>query len=217
MQLRTLTAREKVTWQCILPQLKRGKKTRYLKTSSPVVTLVLWSKKCLHLCKLLKHTCLANFKGQRKAYIERGQSFLHHLAAFNEVKRSELHKEKQMSTIPQLNKLTLGPLLTTSKGAKQIQITNDGGPLIWTPKEYLEIPFEPSNFSDKESSRLSICFTPTPEIESFQKIFESWCVKALAIKSKEFLGTELTQEQIKRNFQQAWRHRKKVIRVSGRN
>ena len=105
-----------------------------------------------------------------------------------------------MSTIPQLNKLTLGPLLTTSKGAKQIQISNDGGPLIWTPKEHLEIPFEPSNFSDKESSRLSICFTPTPEIESFQTIFESWCVKALAIKSKELLGTEQTQEQIKEKF-----------------
>jgi hypothetical protein len=105
-----------------------------------------------------------------------------------------------MSTIPQLNKLTLGPLLTTSKGAKQIQISNDGSPLIWTPTEYLEVPFEPSNFSDKESSRLSICFAPTPEIENFQRIFESWCVKALAIKSKEFLGTELTQEQIKEKF-----------------
>ena len=72
--------------------------------------------------------------------------------------------KKQMSSIPQLNKLTLGPLLTKSKGAKQIQILNDGGPLIWTPTEYLEIPFEPSHFSDKESSRLSICFAPTPEI-----------------------------------------------------
>ena len=102
-----------------------------------------------------------------------------------------------MSTIPQLNKLTLGPLLTTSKGAKQISILNDGGPLIWTPTEYLEIPFEPSHFSDKESSRLSICFAPTPEIENFQKIFESWCVKALAVKAKELLGTEQTQEQIK--------------------
>ena len=105
-----------------------------------------------------------------------------------------------MSTIPQLNKLTLGPLLTTSKGAKQIQISNDGGPLIFTPKEYLEIPFEPSHFSDKESSRLSICFAPTPELESFQRILETWCQKALAVKSKEFLGTEQTQEQIKETF-----------------
>ena len=48
---------------------------------------------------------------------------------------------------------------------------------------------------------MSICFVPNQEIENFQRIFESWCVKALAIKSKELLGTEHTQEQIKEKFQ----------------
>ena len=106
-----------------------------------------------------------------------------------------------MSTLPNVTKLTLGPILTTTKGSKQIQISkDDDNPLIWTPSEYLEVAFEPSNFSDKESSRLSICFAPTEEINNFQGIFESWCVKALAIKSKEFLGTELTQGTDKRDI-----------------
>ena len=73
-----------------------------------------------------------------------------------------------MSTIPNISKLTLGPLLTNTKGSKQIQISSDGSPLVWTPSEYLEVPFEP-NFSDPQASRVSICFAPTPEIESFQK------------------------------------------------
>ena len=108
-----------------------------------------------------------------------------------------------MSTLPNVTKLTLGPVLTTANGSKQIQISKDDGtPLIWTPSEYLEVAFEPSNFSDKESSRLSICFAPTEEILSnFQGIFETWCIKTLANTSKELLGSEQTEAQIKEKFQ----------------
>ena len=107
-----------------------------------------------------------------------------------------------MSTFPNVTKLTLGPILTTTKGSKQIQISNDGAPLIWTPSEYLEVPFEPSNLSDKESSRLSICFNPSELIvENCQNLFESWCIKTLAKKSKELLGSEQTETQIKERFQ----------------
>ena len=107
-----------------------------------------------------------------------------------------------MSTFPNISKLTLGLILTTTKGSRQILISKDDGtPLIWTPSEYLEVAFEPSNFSDKESSRLSICFAPTEEINNFQGILESWCIKTLAKKSKELLGSEQTEAQIKEKFQ----------------
>ena len=87
--------------------------------------------------------CLANFKGHNKGLAERGHFLFINLLRPRSIqsKDKKWFKQKQMSTIPQLNKLTLGPLLTTSKGAKQIRITNDGGPLIWTPKEYLDVPF----------------------------------------------------------------------------
>jgi len=129
-----------------------------------------------------------------------------------------------MSTFPNVTKLSLGPILTTSKGSKQIAITNDGAPLLWSPSEYLEIPFEPSNFSDKESSRQSICFSPTPEIESFQSLFQSWCIKTLAKKSKELLGSEQTEAQIKEKFQpcvkmseKGWSTFRAKMNIAGKN
>ena len=130
-----------------------------------------------------------------------------------------------MSTLPNISKLTLGPLLTTTKGSKQIQISKDDGtPLIWTPSEYLEAAFEPSCFSDKESSRLSICFAPTEQINNFQGIFEGWCVKTLAKKSKELLGSEQTEAQIKEKFQscvktseKGWTSFRCKMNVAGKN
>ena len=106
-----------------------------------------------------------------------------------------------MSTFPSIARLKLGPLTVTSKGSKQIQISNDDGPLVWQPSESLEVPFEPSNFSDKESSRVNICFVPTDEIQSCLELFESWCIKALTKEAKELLGKELTEIQIKERFQ----------------
>ena len=129
-----------------------------------------------------------------------------------------------MSNFPNVTKLSLGPILTTTKGSKQIQISNDGSGLVWTPSEYLEIPFEPSNFSDKESSRQSICFAPTPEIENFQNLFQSWCIKTLAKKSKELLGSEQTEAQIKEKFQSSlktsekgWTSFRAKINIAGKN
>ena len=129
-----------------------------------------------------------------------------------------------MSTIPNISKLTLGPLLTNTKGSKQIQISSDGSPLVWTPSEYLEVPFEPSHFSDPQASRVSICFAPRPEIESFQKIFESWCLKALVKHSKEFLGSEQTEAQIREKFQSSiktsekgWTSYRAKMNITGKN
>ena len=107
-------------------------------------------------------------------------------------KQQILLTKTNMSTLPNVTKLTLGPLISITKGAKQIQVSHDGAHLVWTPSEFLDVPFEPSNFSDKEAARLSICFCPTKEIENFLNIFESWCVKALAKRSQEFLGSEHT-------------------------
>ena len=93
-----------------------------------------------------------------------------------------------MSTFPSITSFKLGPLNGTSKGSKQIQISKDLGPLVSEPSESFEVPFEPSHFSDKESSRVNLRFVPTEEIESCLELFESWCIKALTKESKELLG-----------------------------
>jgi hypothetical protein len=129
-----------------------------------------------------------------------------------------------MSTFPSLNKLAFGKLVTTSKGAKQIPITNEDGPLTWQPSDFLEIPFEPSNFSDKESSRVNICFAPTEEISNSLNLFESWLVKSLARQSKELLGQEQTESQIRERFQSSlrtsekgWTSFRAKMNITGRN
>ena len=129
-----------------------------------------------------------------------------------------------MSSFPSLNKLAFGKLVTTSKGAKQIPITNEDGPLTWQPSDFLEIPFEPSNFSDKESSRVNICFAPTEEISNSLNLFESWLVKSLAKQSKELLGQEQTESQIRERFQSSlktsekgWTSFRAKMNITGRN
>ena len=129
-----------------------------------------------------------------------------------------------MSTFPSIANLKLGPLTVSSKGSKQIQISKDDGPLVWQPCEYLEVPFEPSNFSDKESSRLNICFVPTEEIKSCLELFESWCIKTLTKEAKELLGQELTESQIKERFQSSlktsekgWTSFRCKMNIEGRN
>ena len=129
-----------------------------------------------------------------------------------------------MSTFPSVNKLAFGKLVATSKGAKQIPITNEDGPLTWQPSDFLEIPFEPSNFSDKESSRVNICFAPTEEISNSLNLFESWLVKSLAKQSKELLGQEQTESQIRERFQSSlktsekgWTSFRCKMNTTGRN
>ena len=129
-----------------------------------------------------------------------------------------------MSTFPSITSFKLGPLSVTSKGSKQIQISKEDGPLVWQPSESCEVPFEPSNFSDKESSRVNLCFVPTEEIESCLELFESWCIKALTKESKELLGQELTESQIKERFQSSlktsekgWRSFRCKMNIAGKN
>ena len=135
-----------------------------------------------------------------------------------------INKTMATSGFPSLNKLSFGKLLTTSKGAKQIPITNEDGPLTWQPSDYLDIPFEPSNFSDKESNRVNICFVPNDEISNSLKVFETWCIKTLAKQSKELLGTEQTESQIQEKFQSSlktsekgWTSFRCKMNITGRN
>ncbi len=118
-----------------------------------------------------------------------------------------------MSTFPSITSFKLGPLSVTSKGSKHFQISKDDGPLVWQPSESFEVPFEPSHFSDKESSRVNICFVPTEEIENCLELLESWCIKALTKESKELLGQELTESQIKERFQSSLKTSEEIIPV----
>ena len=139
-------------------------------------------------------------------------------------KQTKRHNKTIMSTFPSICSLKLGPLTVTSKGSKQIQVYKDDGPLVWQPSEYLEVPFEPSNFADKDSSRVNICFVPTEEIKTCLELFESWCIKTLTKDAKELLGQELTESQIKEIFQtslktseKGWTSFRCKMNIAGRN
>ena len=105
------------------------------------------------------------------------------------------------TTFPKIETLSFGPLISTSKGSKQIPILqNKTKALTWQPDEFWDIPFEPGNFADKESNRVSICFTPQEQVENCLKIFDLWCIKTLANQSKELLGQQISEEQVKARY-----------------
>ena len=65
---------------------------------------------------------------------------------------------------------------------------------------------------------------PTEEIESCLEILESWCIKALTKESKEMLGQELTESQIKERFksslntlEKGWISFRCKVNIAGKN
>ena len=105
------------------------------------------------------------------------------------------------TSFPKIETLSFGPLISRLKGSKQIPILqNKTKALTWQPIDFWVTPFEPSNFSDKESNRVSICFTPTAEVEDSLKIFDLWCINRLASQSKALLGQQMTEEQVKARY-----------------
>ena len=106
------------------------------------------------------------------------------------------------SEIP-LDSLTVGETFTTGKGAKQIPISLDGESVLWQPKEWLTIPFEPSAYNNPEATRVNLVFNAAPgsaTVESLRALDER-SVNILAEHSEALLGQKISKEEMYKRFQ----------------
>ena len=101
-----------------------------------------------------------------------------------------------------LGSLSLGDVVTTGKGAKQIPLSAIGGEaVIWRPKDALTVLFEPSAYNQPDATRVTLCLSVTPAVVSSLQGFDEWCVTTLAAQSSRLLGSQLSVEEVRNRFQ----------------
>ncbi len=121
-----------------------------------------------------------------------------------------------MSMPPALRSSCPGPWWPTSGAARAM--------FELTVTAHIDSWSHGNRYPVKESNRVNICFAPTEEISSSLSIFESWCLKTLARQSKELLGQEQTESQIRERFQSSlktsekgWTSFRAKMNITGRN
>ena len=101
-----------------------------------------------------------------------------------------------------LSSLSLGEVLTTGKGAKQIPLSRTGGEaVLWQPRDALTVLFEPSAYNQPDATRVNLCLSVTPAVASSLADFDKWCVANLAAESPRLFGSQLTMEEVASRYQ----------------
>ena len=105
-----------------------------------------------------------------------------------------------------LASLALGDVVTTGKGAKQIPLSAIGGdPVIWKPRDALNVLFEPLAYNQPDATRVNLCLSVTPAVVSSLQDFDDWCVTTLAAQSPRLLGSQLSVGEVRNRFQSTLR------------
>ena len=97
--------------------------------------------------------------------------------------------------------LSLGEVVVTGKGAKQIPISKHGESVIWTPQDALAVLFEPSAYQQPDATRVNLCLSATPAVARSLSAFDEWCINTLAAESKRLFGTTLSKDDVRGRFQ----------------
>ncbi len=129
-----------------------------------------------------------------------------------------------MSSID-INAIRLGPLQTSSKGAKQAPLLYQNEKSIFTQLGPLSVCYEPSAFGDPTASRVNLVLSTNDAVETALSELDSRVVALLALDSAKYFGTNLTESQIRDRMQSSVRASEKSayktcrmkMNISGRN
>ena len=100
-----------------------------------------------------------------------------------------------------LGSLSLGDVVTTGKGAKQIPLTTIGGEaVIWRPKDAFTVLFEPSAYNQPDVNRVNLCLSVAPAVVNSLADLDEWCITTLAAQSSKLLGSQLSVEEVRNRF-----------------
>ena len=98
------------------------------------------------------------------------------------------------------SKLAFAPLVTTSKGAKQLPaLYTNGTAVVWSPNELLEVMYEPSAYNDPEANRVTLCVNPSEAVCETISAMEEWCIQTLA-SNPPLLGVQMAPELVRERF-----------------
>ena len=102
--------------------------------------------------------------------------------------------------------LSLGDVVVTGKGAKQIPLISKHGEFVtWNPSDFLTVMFEPSAYNQPDATRLNLCLSVTPAVARSLSAFDEWLTTTLAQESLRLFGTALSVEEVRGKFLQTLR------------
>ena len=117
-----------------------------------------------------------------------------------------IQKPTMPATTVDISELAFAPVLTTSKGSKQLPaLFKDGSPVTWQA-DSMEIPFEPSAFGDAEAVRVTLCLNPTESVCATIAAIDEWCIKTLSANPTSLIGIQLTPDQVRERYTSALKH-----------
>ena len=97
--------------------------------------------------------------------------------------------------------LSLGDVVVTGKGAKQIPLISKHGEFVtWNPQYFLTVLFEPSAYNQPDATRLNLCLSVTPAVARSLSAFDEWLTTTLAAESSRLFGTTLTVQEVRGKF-----------------
>ena len=121
-----------------------------------------------------------------------------------------------------IESLTIGEVSQNGKGAKTAPIYGTSAS-SYIPGE-LTVVWQPRSFNGEETSRVSISFNTTPQLEADVTALEQWCMETVAQSPKCFFGQDLSPSQIKDRFnsllktsEKGYRSLRVKMNTSGKN
>lgn len=98
------------------------------------------------------------------------------------------------------DRLQLGELTTTGKGAKSIPFLYGKEQVIWQPVSPMTVAYEPGVFSGEDTGRVNICFRPQCDLNDTLVELDEWVVTQVRLRSERLFGKALTEDQIRARY-----------------
>ena len=96
---------------------------------------------------------------------------------------------------------SIDDVITTSRGSKVARLNSgegaNGKQCVYTPKNYLRVPFEPGNFDkDPTAQRLNLVLECDDELQEEIANFDTWATQYLCTHSERLFKKKLTPQQV---------------------
>jgi len=98
------------------------------------------------------------------------------------------------------DRLTIGDLATSGKGAKSAPFFYGKDAVVWQPEEVMTVAYEPGVFSGEDVSRVNLCLRPPQDVQDQLVELDEWVVRAVAASSERLFGRPQTEDQVRARY-----------------
>ena len=104
-----------------------------------------------------------------------------------------------MATID-FERLAIGEMSTSGKGAKSAPFLYGKENVIWQPESNMTVAYEPGVFSGEDVARVNLCLRPPEDVQEQLVELDEWIVRAVAASSEKLLGRPQTEDQVRARY-----------------